>query len=221
MKKIITVILSFLFITTLAAQNKTTIGLRGGYNFYTIHGRYASGDNFYLRTEDGFHVGADVEFPIGTNVYLQPGILYNQKGANFKNYQYMGQSYHGDVKLSYIEVPVNIIVKPSVGRGRILLGAGGYLGRGIGREAGIEQGNFDVRFKHDVDSSELEETPFYYRPWDAGANFLLGYQFSNNLFLQANGQVGLKRINPTVNGQYPGKNKHRTIGVSLSLGYRF
>jgi hypothetical protein len=133
----------------------------------------------------------------------------------------MGQWYHGDIKFSYIELPMNIVLKPPVGRGHILLGAGGYIGRGVGREAGVDEGNFDVRFKHNIDSSELEQTPFYYRPWDAGANFLAGFQFANNLFVQANGQVGLKRINPTVNGQYPGKNKHRTIGASLSLGYRF
>lgn len=221
MKKLSAVTVSIFLLIAASAQKKTTIGIRGGYNLYTIHGRNPGGDNFYLKTEDGFHLGADIEFPIAHNVYLQPGILYNQKGANFSDYYYMGQTFHGDVKLTYIEVPVNVVFKPSVGSGHMLLGVGAYAGRGTGREAGVDEGMFDVRFTEDVSPAELEQTPFYYRPWDAGANFLAGYQLANNLFAQLNGQIGMKRINPTVSGQWEGKMKHRTMGFGLSLGYRF
>lgn len=221
MKKLITVATCIALIVVGHAQKRTTIGFRGGYNLYTIHGRNADGSNFWLKTEDGFNLGADIEFPIAKNVYLQPGLTYNQKGANFKNYNYMGQTFHGDVKLSYIEVPVNIVYKPAVGTGHLLLGAGPYVGRGTGREAGVDQGMYHVRFTEDVSSAELEQTPFYYRPWDAGANFLAGYQFANNLFAQLNGQIGMKRINPSVNGQWDGKMKHRTAGFGMSIGYRF
>jgi hypothetical protein len=221
MKRIVTLSFCIAIITATSAQNKTTVGIRAGYNFYTIHGRYANGDNFWLKTEDGMHVGADVEIPVGKNLYLQPGILYNQKGANFDDYFMVWKEYHGDVKLSYIEFPLNFVLKPPVGSGHIILGAGGFIGKGIGREAGVDEGMIAVKFKNDVDSAELKRTPFYYRPWDAGANFMAGYQFANNLFLQANGQVGLKRINPPIEGYWDGKTKHRTIGVSMSIGYRF
>src|SRR5690242_6242151 len=86
MKKILTLSFCFAMFISVSAQKKTTVGIRAGYNFYTIHGRYANGDNFWLKTEDGMHVGADVEIPVGKNLYLQPGILYNQKGANFDDY---------------------------------------------------------------------------------------------------------------------------------------
>lgn len=221
MKRIITLVFGMVLLVTAVAQEKVTVGIRTGYNFYTIHGRYAGGENFWLKTEDGIHVGADVEIPIGTNVYLQPGILYNQKGANFDDYFYVWKEYHGDVKLSYLEFPLNFVFKPEVGSGRLILGAGGFIGKGIGREAGVDEGMVAVKFKKDVDSADLLQTPFIYRPWDAGANFMAGYQFANKLFLQANGQVGLKRINPPIEGRWDGKNKHRTIGVSMSIGYRF
>jgi hypothetical protein len=221
MKKIITLAFGIISLITAAAQGKTTIGIRAGYNFYTIHGRYANGENFWLKTEDGTHVGADVEIPIGKNLYLQPGILYNQKGANFDNYFLVWKEYHGDVKLSYIEFPLNFVFKPEMGSGHFILGAGGFIGKGIGREAGVDEGMVAVKFKRDIDSADLYKTPFIYRPLDAGANFMAGYQFANNLFLQANGQVGLKRINPPIEGRWDGKTKHRTIGVSMSIGYRF
>lgn len=221
MKKTFTLAAFALVLLSASAQKSVSFGFRGGYNLYTIHGRNAGGDNFSLKTEDGFNLGIDIEFPIARNVYMQPGLVYNQKGANFDDYHYMDQTFHGDVKLTYIEVPVNIVFKPSVGAGHLLLGAGPYVGRGTGREAGVDQGMFDVRFTEDVSSAELEQTPFYYRPWDAGANFLAGYQFANNLFTQLNGQIGMKRINPSVNGRWDGKMKHRTMGFGFSIGYRF
>jgi hypothetical protein len=221
MKRLFTVASCIVLLFSASAQKKSTFGFHGGYTFYTIHGRHADGSNFWLKTEDGFRLGADYEFPIGKNVYLQPGIAYNQKGANFKNYNYMGRNFHGDVKLSYIEVPITIVYKPSLGSGHMILGAGVFAGKGTGREAGVDEGMFDVRFKDDVSSAELEQTPFYFRPWDAGANLLLGYQFKSNIFTQLNGQIGMKRINPTVDGQWDGKMKHRTAGVAFSIGYRF
>lgn len=206
---------------TVDSKEKVTVGIRAGYNLYKIHGRYANGDNFSLKTEDGMHVGADVEIPVGKNVYLQPGILYNQKGANFDDYFLVWKEYHGDVKLSYIEFPLNFVFKPLLGSGRFILLAGGFIGKGIGREAGVDEGMVAVKFKRDADSADIKRTPFVYRPWDAGANFALGYQFVNGLFLQLNNQIGLKRINPPIEGFWDGKTKHRTLGVSMSIGYRF
>jgi hypothetical protein len=221
MKKASTLICLSILLLTGYAQKKTTIGFYGGYNLYTIHGRNTDGSNFWLKTEDGFNMGANLQFPIARNVYLQPGISYNQKGANFKTYHYMGQTYHGDVKLSYVEVPVNVVYKPKVGSGHLLLGVGPYVGYGTGHEAGVDQGMYHVRFAEDVTPEQIEQVPFYFRPWDAGTNFILGYQFANNITAQLNGEIGMKRINPSVNGQWDGKMKHRTAGFGCSFGYRF
>ena len=122
MKRAITLLCGLFTLCGAYAQKKTTIGIHGGYTFYKIHGRNADGSNFSLKTEDGFSLGMNVEFPIAKDVYLQPGIQYNQKGANFDEYHYMGQTFHGDVKLSYIEVPVNIVYKPAVGTGHLIVG---------------------------------------------------------------------------------------------------
>jgi len=221
MKRAITLLCGLVALCGAFAQKKTTIGIHGGYTLYKIHGRNADGSNFSLKTEDGFSLGMNVEIPIAKDVYLQPGVQYNQKGANFDDYHYMGQTFHGDVKLSYIEVPVNVVYKPAVGNGHLIVGAGAFAGFGTGREAGVDQGMYHVRFAEDVTTQQIEQVPFYFRPWDAGANFMLGYQFASNLFTQLDGQVGMKRINPSVNGQWDGKMKHRTAGVAFTVGYRF
>jgi len=220
MKKAFTLAVYMLLMIPAFAQ-LSTFGVQAGYQGYTIHGRYADGSNFWLRPEEGFNLGVNFEFPIARNVYLQPGIQYNQKGANFDDYQYMGTTYKGDVKLAYVEVPVNFLFKPRVGRGRLIVGGGPYLGRGLGREAGIDPTIYHVRFDEDVTTQQVNSMPFYFRPWDAGANIVAGYQFPRNLYVQLNGQVGMKRINPSVDGRWEGKNKHRNIGAGLSFGYRF
>jgi hypothetical protein len=221
MKRTITLVSFLVMLSGAFAQKKTTVGFHGGYTLYKIHGRNADGSNFSLKTEDGFSLGMNVEIPIAPNVYLQPGIQYNQKGANFKEYHYMGQTFHGDVKLSYIEVPVNVVYKPSLGSGHLILGAGAFAGYGTGREAGVDQGMYHVRFAEDVTPQQIEQVPFYFRPWDAGANFIAGYQFANNLYTEFDAQIGMKRINPSVNGQWDGKMKHRTTGIAYTIGYRF
>jgi hypothetical protein len=221
MKKWISTITFTVFVLSAFAQKRVTFGIRGGYAGYIIHGKHADGRKFNLRPEEGFSIGTDIEFPIGKNVYLQPGIMYNQKGSNFNSYHYMGQVFHGDVKLSYVEIPVHIVFKPRLGSGHLMIGAGPYLGKGVGREAGVDQGIYNIRFTMDVSSAELAESPFYFSPWDAGASFFVGYQLHNNLFVQLNNQVGMKRINPSVNGQWEGKTKHRNLGLGMSVGYRF
>ena len=221
MKKLILVALFVSSFVIVHAQKKVSFSIRTGYGAYTIHGRLPGGENFWLKPEECNVIATDIEFPIARKVYLQPGIQYNQKGANFDNYLYMGQHYKGDVKLSYVEIPVNIVFKPKLGSGHFFIGAGPYLGRGIGREAGVQQGVYIVKFKTDVSSDEVAENPFYFSPWDAGANFITGYQFRSNLFLQLNGQVGMKRINASLDNIWTGNTKHRNIGAGFSIGYRF
>ncbi|MDZ7634011.1 MAG: hypothetical protein U5L72_06040 [Bacteroidales bacterium] len=36
----------------------------------------------------------------------------------------------------------------------------------------------------------------YYRPFDAGANMVFGYEFGMGAFMQLNAQLGLLKINP-------------------------
>ena len=40
----------------------------------------------------------------------------------------------------------------------------------------------------------------YFKPFDAGANFVAGYEFSNRFSAQLNAQLGLVNINPKYDG---------------------
>lgn len=224
MKKKFLLTTAVVLITTAAmSQGDVSFGLRAGVNFQNINGKNSAGDKLQNTIATGFNAGVNAELPIGVDFYLQPGVIFSQKGAKLKNYEYMGQVYDGKLTLSYIEIPVNLEYKPVLGTGRLLLGFGPYIAFGIGGKADITNpsGDYDVQYKKDVTASDLNSTPFYYKPMDAGANIFAGYEFSNKVSFQLNSQLGLTKINSMVNGSHTGETAHRNTGFGLSLGYRF
>ena len=61
----------------------------------------------------------------------------------------------------------------------------------------------------------------YLRPLDAGANFLVGYEFGNRVSFQLNTQLGLTKINPEYEGASNDKTSAKNTGFGFSLGFRF
>lgn len=191
---------------------KTTFGVRGGVNFVNITGKDNAGDKLDNNIRTGFHVGLNAEVPLGSGTYLQPGVLYSQKGAG----------YEGDlldhIKLTYIEVPVNFVYKPVLGAGRMLLGFGPYVGFGLGgkqeNNAGTEA---DVEFTKTYDAGIAKPQ---LKGIDYGGNLLAGYEFRNNVSFQINAQLGLANLMPEGT---PGntKTKANNTGFGVSVGYRF
>lgn len=213
MKKI-KLILPALALTILGitANAQTTFGVRAGVNFSNINGKDASDDNLENRITTGFHVGANAEIPVAEDFYVQPGLLFSLKGA--KN----DKDASSDVttRLGYIELPINFLYKPVLGTGRLLLGVGPYLAYGVTGKIKPEDGDdIDVKFKKAPDNP-LEWDAIYYKPFDAGANVLFGYEFANRLSAQLNAQLGLVNING-----YDDDAKLKNTVFGLSVGYRF
>jgi hypothetical protein len=190
---------------------RTTFGIRAGVNFQNINGKNQNGDKLENDILTGFHAGVNAEIPLGTGFYLQPGVLYSQKGTEFDN--------DNQIKLNYIEVPVNFVYKPVLGTGRMLLGFGPYVGFGLNGKQKVSGSEFDVEFENEQPS--LPSTTLYVKGIDAGANFLAGYEFARNLSFQLNAQLGLMNVNPEVTGASNDESKWRHTGFGVSLGYRF
>ena len=190
--------------------NKTTFGLRAGVNFQNINGKDASDDKLQNDLLTGFHAGVNAEIPVGTGTYIQPGVLYTQKGAKLEDSD-------NKIKLSYIDIPVNLIYKPVLGTGNMVLGFGPYVGFGIGGK--VEVGNTETDVEFTDSRSDLEFHKF--KRMDAGANFLAGYEFANKLSFQLNAQLGLVDINPEISNVSNDKTNWRNTGWGISLGYRF
>jgi hypothetical protein len=222
--RIIPVALMLLLSATISIAQITrsagpAFGLLGGVNFQNLNGKDASGDKLDNDMIIGYHVGVNVQIPIAPEFYFQPGLLFSTKGA---------KSVDGPLtstyKLSYIELPLNLVYKGLLGTGYVMIGFGPYVGYGIMGKAKIEGGSLsyedDIEFKNNVESEDPLTTT-YFKPLDFGGNVFIGYEMAGGLFFQLNSQLGMLAINPEDN-RFPANDLSiKNTGFGLSLGYRF
>lgn len=204
-------------------RSGASFGLRGGVNFQNINGKDVDGDKLDNSILTGFHAGINVEIPVGVDFYVQPGLLYTLKGAKSEDF-ILGQMINGKIKISYVELPLNFLYKPMLGTGRLLLGFGPYVALGVNGKVTYEGGGLnqsaDIKFKNKVMITDADNV-VYFRPLDAGANLLAGYEFGNRLSFQFNTQLGLLKINPEYEGASNDKTSAKNTGFGFSLGLRF
>ena len=230
MKKRISLIVVMVLGTIFSqAQQKTpptggaSFGLRAGVNFQNINGKDENGDKLKNDMLTGFNVGVNAEIPVGIDFYFQPGLLYTIKGAKSEDV-IPGQSFNTTLKISYLEIPLNFLYKPMLGKGHLILGFGPYVAFGIGGKATYEGGGSSlsekIKFQKTVKSSDPDDV-VYIRPMDAGANMLVGYEFGNRVSFQLNTQLGLAKINPEYEGASNDEASAKNTGFGFSLGFRF
>lgn len=202
------------------AQDKTTFGVRAGANFTNMTGKDEDGEDLDdNKMKIGFSIGVNAEIPIAPEFYIQPGLLFSQKGYKWE------VEDEDDVKFSasWIEVPINFVYKPTLGTGKLILGVGPYVGFGIGGKI-KQDGNdeeIDIKFKSDVKADDLDGETTYLKPLDFGGNLVAGYEFSNKFSFQLNAQLGMANLFPKFEGNKPDEEKIKNVGFGLSLGYRF
>ena len=201
---------AFLMIAVFSqAQEVSTgggISIRAGVNFQNVNGEDASGDKFDNKLKTGFHAGLMFDIPVAPDFYFQPGVLYSSKGTKLEN------SNDTKLSLNYVEVPLNLVYKPVLGTGRLLLGFGPYVAYGIGGKVENDNLESDVKFENEAGNAA---NTVYFKPFDAGANLLFGYEFSNKLSAQLNAQLGLINYNA-----YDDDAKYKNTGFGVSLAYR-
>ena len=217
MKKIL-LLVSFAVCMTFYGSAQTTFALRGGVNFQTIKGDEDESNKMTVK----YHLGAQADIPVGTDLYFQPGLIYSTKGAKAKE-TLLGETFETKLNIAYIDIPLSLVYKPEVGAGRLILGAGPYVAFGVGGklkfEGGGESEEVDVEFKNDVKDSDPDDKA-YIKRIDAGGNIFAGFEFTPNIFVQANAQVGFANLTPKYNGEKP-DTKVKNVGFGISIGYRF
>ncbi len=201
---------------------KASFGIYGGINFQNINGKDAGGDKLSNSLVTKFHIGVNEEVPIAPEFYFQIGIQFMGKGSK-GNVQYMddagSHTITRRVNLNYLEMPLNLVYKPIVGTGHLILAFGPYFGyAATGRTeftGDFAPEDTDVQFiktAPETDKNNLK----YYKRLDIGANFFVGYQFQNGINLVLNSQLGLVPINSKTDSKLVNKN----TGFGLSLGWR-
>lgn len=202
--------------------SKMSFGLKGGVNLQNLTGKDYSGDKLENDLLIGYHAGVDVQIPIAPQFYFQPGLLYSMKGAK-NTYSVLGTDYTSTTKISYIEMPLNLVYKALLGKGYFMLGFGPYVGYGFSGKVLTEGGSIStdqkIKFQNVVETGDDPTVP-YYKAFDIGGNIFAGYELANGIFFQFNTQLGMVKINPEYKILTDDKSIVKNTGFGLSLGYR-
>jgi Outer membrane protein beta-barrel domain len=211
-------ILVFLFLTPMIfAQSEDSVKISfavfGGLNIQKINGQDLAGgklDNDFII---GYHTGINAQIPFMTQFCFQPGLVFTIKGTEWPS--------ESIDRLSYIELPLNIVYKPALKKGHILAGIGVQVGCAVSGKTIDENGlKSDIIFtKFVAVGDDLSRS--YYRHFDGGTNFFAGYELANGIFCHFNAQIGGFRINPEDRNSTYFNTRWKNMGFGLSVGYRF
>jgi hypothetical protein len=225
--KLMSVALLFMLSVSLSVAQgtdnaKISFGILGGLNFQNFNGKNNSGNQLDNDLIIGYHAGFNVQIPVAPDFYFQPGLLFSLKGSEGSYGLVTGKH-----KLSYLEVPLNLVYKGLLGNGYVTLGFGPYIAYGIMGNSTLEVGSVsleaDVEFTNVVESGD-QFAATHFRPFDAGGNIFFGYEMAGGIFMQLNAQLGMLKINPEdkrLIAVYGDELSVKNTGFGLSLGYRF
>jgi hypothetical protein len=150
------------------------------------------------------------QMPVSTNFWLEGGLGIVGKGSAV-NYEALTITTH----LTYVEVPLNLLRKFTfTDLGVFYVGAGGYVGMGIGGSLDYETPGSNtsdkIQFGKDDDVTKF----------DAGLSFTTGFEFRNHVTFNLGYSLGLNNIASTTqqdSGTSVVKNREFLVG----LGYLF
>ncbi|MDB5205947.1 MAG: PorT family protein [Flavisolibacter sp.] len=179
-----------------------------------------------------FQVGVIGNFKLGTSLLtLQPGLLYTGKGAKVQSgtagqANYFKQTFNP----RYLEVPVNLVAKlPLSKTSGFFIGAGPYLGIGIGGDVKTEGSVLGQAFNREADIKFSDDDPTTFnqeegtgfgviRRFDYGLNGTVGVE-GKSFVLGVNYGLGLAKLQSGSNSGADNDNKHRVL--SFTLGFKF
>ncbi len=236
MKKITTLTYIALLSLGLNAQSLLPIkfGIKAGSNITNITSTPNEGTKNIETTElIGVAGGFYVEIPLNNKWYINPEIVYSQKGADFTysythdygvNQRDLHTTSH-ELKLAYVELNPNISYKHST---KLSLNFGPSLSYLLSSDYNIltDNGEDDADILHEV----LPEGIYEEEALDIGINLGISYYLTDNFLLDMRSNTGLMSIGEVSKTIYTGDNENlpksnvynlKNKGVVLSIAYLF
>ncbi|MDR0393560.1 MAG: PorT family protein [Tannerella sp.] len=191
------VVIAVAILTVGSAQAQFKFGVRAGFNLTNLSFDQESGSLIRSDTKfkPGFQIGAVGDYSFGESFAIQPALVFATQGCAIKD---SGETEN----LYYLQLPINAQYKLDLGKMKLLLQAGPYLGYGLG---GKYEGE-DITMGGGDDAD--------YKALDFGVGVGAGLQFGN---IQAalGYNIGIIDIDPSE--YYSAKNS----GLALTLTYLF
>jgi len=206
--------------TSYSQLGRPSLGIRAGVNFQNLNGKDAQGENLDNRLKVGFNAGVTADVPIAEDFYVQPGLLFSTKGARAAEDAVADDAR---INLSYLELPINLVYKPVLGQGNLIMGFGPYVAYALGGKVKTDNAEVDLEFENEVTPVEYAaQAGLIAKRFDAGANLLFGYEFNSRVSAQLNAQLGLLNLQPKVTGvDRDDVGTWKNTGFGVSLGYKF
>ena len=207
MKKTIFTFISLCMLLNFAHAQQSSFGFTAGPVFASYKVSISS-VSVTSKTKTGFTVGIASSFAMGKYFSFEPALNFLQKGGVIKEEGTSDKS-----TFNYLELPLNFVYNAHSAKGKFFVGAGPSLSMGLsGKEKyddGTNSETTDIKFGSDELTDDL-------KPFEAGINFLAGYQFKGGFLVSANYNAGLSNIAVTSEGDNS-KAHNRYFG--LRLGY--
>jgi hypothetical protein len=230
------VLLTLLVTGMLPGYGQTSIGLiaGGNLNYQANSISKFSLEGFTSSSIVSWRAGFVSQHHLFNHFFLQPQLILSSKGSKFTEAD-ADAGYTGEVKrrLLYAEAQANLLYKIEVGIGNFFVGAGPYIARGVdGMESTVRHyvpgpvsatyqrvdSYAPVKYRNEhpgYDPNYTRGNVVYYKPWDAGINFQLGYELKNGFFFNGFYGLGLANIEYLKNVAL----KNRIFGAGV--GYYF
>lgn len=230
-----------LTIGVLPVFSQVSVGIIGGYNHANLRvsDRLSIPDpmgtfprlDFKNKYAPNWHAGFIADIHLLKGFYLQPQLLVSTKGNKQEPKVTPPAQVKGAYKthLVYLELPVNLLYKIPLIKGKLIVGAGAYFAKplygkfhdnatSINTTGGATVVNgFTNKGKILFENKQPNQpkSMYYYKKHDEGLNFLAGYEFKNGLLFNINYSLGLTDVYT----YSPEVRKNAYFGVSA--GYLF
>lgn len=196
MKRITTTIIGLSLVAFSSAQ--INLGIRTGLTLATQD--RVNHEDYYEQTTKGkakIHFGAFADFRISDKLFAQPAIIVTGKGASHKS------SYNGvvsELKMTYIDLPLNIVYKHPVAFGKLYGGLGPVIGFATSGKF-LQNGKSKDMFGDGSDFNRL----------DAGFDIIGGVELANGL----TGGVSYQANFVDIYSHKAAKIRNRTFNISI------
>lgn len=213
----------FLILTHLSgiAQDtlKTKVNFKGGINIATItvsNPNVNTDYNSAFGSIYSYRLGAYVAIPASKAFYIEPGIVFNNKGFSTNASMFSNNNIKlSDIKtiLNYLEIPITAVFKNKA----VYFGGGPYVAYAISGKYKIT--GTTENSPNNVTSTvktEFGNKPSQINPLDFGINFTFGLLFTNRFNFGVNYGIGLGNLTNNAEGENE-KSSNRVI--AFSLGY--
>jgi hypothetical protein len=185
---------------------KTSFAVSGGYcmAFYFTKSDGSSLSDF----TNGLFAGANLRQAMGKHWLVEPGLLFAQKGGVEKVDASVYGSYRSNVKLNYLEVPINFIYSK---RDNFFFGFGPSFGFALSGKQKLEYDSNKKTYKIKFGNSPDDDL----KGFDIGLSLLVGRHMTENWFW-------LIHINNSFNNISTDRSQYFSNAYArLGLGYIF